>query len=206
MKRGWKPKHCAKHIKLGLLESKTEGDKTSYKIKDPNLGKFISIPDSTHVEDWYLAGSFGYMDARINGDIHNCCEHRHEESRGCFDEVQSCLVAIYRPIFLGALGMDDKELKKLGEGGHDHDELGRVLGKTLGLSLVELEELEKELKKLHKEDAKVKKASSVSWTLGALICEEDNCLPKRAPDECPWLTDSKCLVPPKKKETEKTKK
>lgn len=48
--------------------------------------------------------------------------------------------------------------------------------------------------------------SATNWTLGALICEETNCLPKRAPDECLWLTNSKCLAPPKKNETQKAKK
>ena len=115
VKSRWDTKQCAEPIKLGLFVSETKDEKITYQIKDPHLGKFFPVPDASHVEAWYLAGSFQYLDARINGDIHSCCEHKRDKSRGCHNEEQSCFIANYRPIFLGAIGIEDEELKKLGE-------------------------------------------------------------------------------------------
>ena len=113
---GWKKGHCVSLIEPRLLVSQKSGKKTTYQIKDPDLGKLIPIPDASHVNNWYLAGSFGHMDPKINGDVHNCCEHQREKFRGCFDETRSCFVAIYRPLFLEAVGIKDKDLEKFGKG------------------------------------------------------------------------------------------
>jgi hypothetical protein len=54
--------------------------------------------------------------------------------------------------------------------------------------------------KIDHTDAKSVYKAATNWTLGALICAETNCLPKRASDECPWLPNSECLAPPKQED------
>jgi len=195
----WEKEYCAKLIEPRLLVPQTVGRKTSYQIRDPSLGMSIPIPDTAHVKSWYFAGSFAFMDVGINGDVHSCCEHRREKFRGCFDEERSCFISIYRPLFLKSLGIEESDLERLGEAEGNHKELGEALGRALSMTAEQLKKLDTELGKLDKEDARVKQGNDVSWTLGAAICEAAKCLPKRAPDQCSWLTDSKCLAPPKEK-------
>ena len=127
------------------------------KIKDPHLNRFIATPDRNHIAKWYRKGSFYYMDKELRdgnkSDVSNCCENSRDQF--CYERLKSCFVTMYRPVFLGALGIN------------------------------------------YKDTAKVIWDDS-SWTLGALICEETDCLQKISTRTCPWLTGSMCLAPPAK--------
>ena len=97
-KPGWQKKLCVNSIKPKLVDA-------SGAIKDPNLNSFVSIPKHNHLTKWYLTGSFAYMDADRNGDVHSCCEHRRGKYDGCYEEKNSCYLAVYQPLYLEALGI-----------------------------------------------------------------------------------------------------
>ena len=141
---------CSKAIKAELVHD-------SNAIFDPTSKTFIKLPDRSHVAKWYLTGSFYYMDRELakgkKSDVSNCCENQLGKLKGCYEQQKSCFVAIYRPLFLEALGIR------------------------------------------HADPKNVMKAK-ISWTMGAVICNETDCLQKITTRQCPWLTSSACLIPP----------
>lgn len=137
---------CKGLIKNALLNNSGE-------IYDPILKKHVRLPPRDHVAKWYLAGSFFYMNKEDTPDVFNCCENKFPKNCGCFDEENSCFVAIFRPLLLEALGINESDAGKA---------------------------------------AKIQ----TSWTMGAAICDESDCLQKTGPRTCPWRTASRCLEPP----------
>lgn len=102
----WQREQCLISIETMLVD-------TAGAIRDPSLNDFVSIPNNDHISDWYLAGSFAYMDLVKNADVGNCCEQRYGMNNGCYEKENSCYLAIYQPFYLEAIGVKNiKEAKQ----------------------------------------------------------------------------------------------